>query len=371
MLPETNKRLLDWGICATCFLFPIKLTFGYIGLIPLLCYWLFQKRSSLIDQLQELPTSAKYLSVLYVSFAFSAIFGINPWNSFIHFGTLFFFPFTILCFFDLTKNKEALIIRSLFWGVLFACTFQIFEVVTEIDLPLIGTVSQSGQFAIIFFLILYWIKSAPSEKLFSLITFLFLTTLLVMNLKRGPWAGVSVMMFLFLAYKKPKAALLFVLSIVTVSFCFSPIHERLASSLNHFFISGGRSEIWQIGGELAVKYPLGIGFNNSGILRDFSLEIPKNLKHFHSNFLNIAVEGGWISLMMYLGFLFFLAKETLYLLKHKENILHTNALLGCGLFASIVAGTVEYNIGDSAVITIFYIALGLFYRKYFDAVKLN
>jgi O-antigen ligase len=105
-------------------------------------------------------------------------------------------------------------------------------------------------------------------------------------------------------------------------------------------------------------YPLGIGFKNSGVLRNFSIEIPENLKHFHSNIINITVELGFLGLGCYLWWLITIFRIALETDKRGERDFLMLAL-GLAIFSWQTAGLVEYNFGDSEVLYIAYALIGL------------
>lgn len=175
-----------------------------------------------------------------------------------------------------------------------------------------------------------------------------LSAALLVNLKRGPWAGVlaGLLILIFLYGRRQIFTVLAI--IVAFSFSLPPVYQRLANSADDFFISGGRAEIWQIGTELVTRYPLGVGYKNSSFLRSFSSEIPPQLTHFHNNILNIAVETGWISLAVLLWWLYLLLRGALSC-PHVNPDAILRASIGCALISWQVAGMVEYNFGDSEV----------------------
>jgi O-antigen ligase len=119
-------------------------------------------------------------------------------------------------------------------------------------------------------------------------------------------------------------------------------------------IEGGRSTIWRIGAELLSEYPLGIGYHNSGVLREFTPEIPSELKHFHNNLLNIATETGWLGVAIFLWLLF--AAVTASFRNRREPLF---VAFGAALISWQVAGLVEYNFGDSEVTIMVWIILGM------------
>jgi O-antigen ligase len=189
----------------------------------------------------------------------------------------------------------------------------------------------------------------------------FIITALLVNLKRGPWLGVLVGSLIFALLYAPQIFGALIAVVILVSVSVTPIRDRLLASYEHFTISGGRSTIWQIGGELISRYPLGIGYHNSPILQKFSPEIPPELKHFHNNLLNITAENGWLSTMLFIWFLV----ELLRLCFARPRSITRNAI-GCALISWQIAGLVEYNFGDSEVSLVAWILIGLLFRSNYN-----
>ncbi len=181
---------------------------------------------------------------------------------------------------------------------------------------------------------------------------------LMINLKRGPWLGVIVGTTLFCAFYARRLIWIIALLSAAVAVGVQPIYERIASSYSHFTISGGRSTIWRIGAELAAEYPLGVGYHNSGILRQFSTEIPQELKHFHNNFLNIIAESGWLAGLL---FAWFLVEVLRVSFRAPRNPLYV--AIGCAIISWQTAGLVEYNFGDSEVMMIVWMLIGLLLQR--------
>lgn len=190
--------------------------------------------------------------------------------------------------------------------------------------------------------------ASPWLPLLILLVVPLLGSALLINLKRGPWAGVLVALTILSFRYARKLFVPLILAAAALFMVLEPVQQRLLQSPAHFFISGGRSEMWQIGMELALRYPLGIGFRNSGFLQHFSLEIPPDLTHFHNNLINVLAETGWLGLGLYLWWIIALLRigfsETT---PSRETIL--SFALSCALLSWQIAGLVEYNFGDSEV----------------------
>ena len=199
-------------------------------------------------------------------------------------------------------------------------------------------------------------RSLPEARGILTLSTVFLPLLLcalLVNLKRGPWLGVVIGLATFCLFYARKLLALIVLGAVITSVSVPPIRDRLAASYEHFTISGGRSTIWKIGLELAGKYPLGVGYHNSGILRNFSLEIPPELKHFHNNLINIAAESGVLTASIFIWFIYSLVRLCF---RKPLSVLHV--AIGCAIISWQTAGLVEYNFGDSEVMLIVWLLLG-------------
>jgi len=181
-----------------------------------------------------------------------------------------------------------------------------------------------------------------------------LTAALLLNLKRGPWLGVVIGVGIFCLFFARRFLTLVIFASVITAAAVPPIRERLAVSYDHFTISGGRSTIWRIGGELISQYPLGIGYHNSGIMRTFSPEIPPELKHFHNNLINIAAESGILTACIFCWFIFAVVRVCL-----KSPRLAFHVAIGCAFVSWQAAGLVEYNFGDSEVMIIVWMLLGV------------
>lgn len=196
-----------------------------------------------------------------------------------------------------------------------------------------------------------------SIAVLSAICLPLLLNALLVNLKRGPWLGVIVATVVFCSFFAKRLIGVVVAVSIVAAVSITPVRERIADSYDHFTISGGRSTIWRIGAELASEYPLGIGYHNSGILRQFAPEIPPELKHFHNNILNITAESGWLAGFIFMWFIYSVCRFCL-----QRNASPLVVAVGCAVLSWQTAGLVEYNFGDSEVTLLIWIALGLAMR---------
>ena len=191
----------------------------------------------------------------------------------------------------------------------------------------------------------------------------------VLNLKRSPWMG-SALGLLLLGLLIWKSLARGVVGLTVLSLCFPQVRERLSSFFEHFFIHGGRFDMWSLGLELVQRFPLGIGLGNSEFMRRLDSSLPILHRHMHNNFLNIAVETGWLGLATYIwwiGTVILLGlsvwrKERHYVSvssNRKDNQRSILALaLSLALLSWQISGMVEYNFGDGEIRMIAFTFIG-------------
>ncbi len=209
-------------------------------------------------------------------------------------------------------------------------------------------------------------KLASNVKFLSSACALLLSVLLI-NLKRGPWLGVLIS---FLCISALLSRRLFVGTLLA-SICFiaflSPVRDRLLSSGRDFSLDGGRQYMWSLGRELAQRFPLGLGPDNARFMRVVSPSLPEGHRHMHNNILNVLVETGWLGLFCYLWWLYVSIRFGFYiyrcLLKSSDALAYSLAPLALSLGSALLgwqaAGLVEYNFGDSEIVMLAFFYLGL------------
>lgn len=356
---------------------PLKLAAAYALLFPYLLLW-YKERRLKINQGEGERFSATLLPchhpflILVSAFAICSLFGINFVRSLSHLPSLLLLPVVALAYADLTSRVG--VHRLLVWllgGQAVAAIFTIICASFPETFPrfLLPRVTESGQIAITLVpaIALCLHPTTPKRMVQSVAFFVLplITLSLLINLKRGPWVGASIALIIFLAMYRRKLLAYFLGAVTLIILCFSPIRTRLGQVEDHFFVAGGRSTIWEIGLELASKYPLGIGYENAPFLRKFSADIPSDLRHFHNNILNVLVEGGWIALFIYLWWITYVIRLGF---KRSGPEAMYRAAIACGLIGWQIAGLVEYNFGDSEVALIAFVALGILSSLSFSAL---
>lgn len=188
----------------------------------------------------------------------------------------------------------------------------------------------------------------------------------LINLKRGPWFGVFVGLVSVGLMLRPKLAVKTVVLSLLAVVGLPPVRERLFNFAADFSISGGRERMWELGVEIAQRFPLGVGLRSANFMRILDPYLPANHQHLHNNFLNVLVELGYLGLIVYLWWLIAVVGygfSFIKLVKSSSAKARRIGLLGvflaASLTSSICAGVVEYNLGDADIRRIFFLVVGL------------
>jgi len=131
-----------------------------------------------------------------------------------------------------------------------------------------------------------------------------------------------------------------------------------------------RETVWREGVHLLVSNPrhllIGIGMDSlKSHWRQWGLFDKGRLPwgHMHSDVLQIALERGLPALFLWLGFLFVYARMLWRLLRRAAKLdwIDRGILLGAlgGLAGFFTSGLVHYNWGDSEVVMVLYLIMGL------------
>ncbi|WKZ57905.1 MAG: O-antigen ligase family protein [Bdellovibrionota bacterium] len=412
-----------WLTLASIALIPVKLSLALIPIIALILLFLFATGVRALPRsftaISHFPILVAPLIGFFAVALVSSAFGIRPSASIPDLLSCLFFVAAIPAWHQSWTGRDPrILLLALLSGQLFAAIHSVVSAASPTALPfrLIGTVSESGQLALVVpvtcALMFSYRWEAGRSNLGTLsMTFLFITTsfilcafapqlgastsiaimlialtlslavmigirawqrghkdlviaaviaplvvaALVVNLKRGPWVGAFLGSLLFLAVYRRRWVLPGML-VIALCLLLEPIQQRLLASRSDFFIAGGRNEIWSIGRELALRFPLGIGFDNSAFLRTFSTEVPPELTHFHNNLLNILVETGWLGLA---AFVVWIVAVLRFCFRKRATGQWSFLLtgIGCAVLAWQIAGGLEYNFGDSEVLYVVYVLL--------------
>lgn len=248
---------------------------------------------------------------------------------------------------------------------------------SEINIGLPGAVTEAGQIALLFPVLLAAVYrtvvlKGSADPVFSArknllyVLFFIISIALVVNLKRGPWLSVfTTSTLFFLIFSLRNILLVFVVSALV---CFlPPVWNRIIEFKDHFYIVGGRFDMWKLGFQLIERYPLGIGFGNSDMMRKFDPTLPLLHRHMHNTVLNITLESGIFSGLLYIWWFYRLLAQGISQIGGRaifvrDEFLASNHYYALSILLSIlgmqVAGIVEYNFGDGEIRYLFLVLMG-------------
>jgi hypothetical protein len=399
------------------FLIPVKLSLSLIVVIPLTIATILSSRLREFRQ----NALVQSLLLFFIFAAVAAFFGIRPAKSIKEIFGLMFYSAAFIPFYFAARRRWCEIILALLCGQALAGLHSVADSALNWEMPRFfpGRVTESGQLAIamfglsalflnskqnlssggklfavltfigllicgfsyrfvdpaastaaliaisgvvvwsVFLMVQYWL-GRDKDKYLNLLLFItpILLAALTLNLKRGPWAGVFFGAGFLLWHKRRGLILPILLAGIGVVVGIAPIRDRLLESSENFFIKGGRNTIWETALDVSVRFPLGVGVGNAGVLRDFAPDVPEGLSHFHSNPLNILAETGWVGLALFAAFI------VKCIHRGMEQVgKYSGALVVAVVACWQIAGLVEYNIGDTEVLLALVAILGALTAK--------
>jgi len=261
-------------------------------------------------------------------------------------------------------DRSLLLVRCFLAGATLTAAYTVLGALSPYPLPrlFLGQMTQSGQllFAIGLGLPLALSGVTPPRRL-PLLLALYVLALLV-NLKRGVWLGALAIVLTVGLMASRRLMLVAGLVVALTVTVVPPVRARIANSTRDLLLPGNRYDIWVAAIDVVKRFPMGVGRKNGEILRDYP-NIPQHHKHAHNNLLQITLEGGYLGLAM---FLWWMGGFAVLSWRAWRRVAPENAKLAALAVAVLatfvgfhVAGLVEYNFGDSEVLEIFFVAMGL------------
>jgi hypothetical protein len=249
-------------------------------------------------------------------------------------------------------------------GIAVTSAYRVLAALSPVALPrlFLGQMTQSGQllFAIglALPLLLRGIFPAPPLR-FALVLYVLA---LVLNLKRGVWLGAAATVMIVGLLASRRLVLIGGLAVAIALAAVPPVRTRVTNSARDLFLPGNRYDIWVAAIDVVKRFPMGVGRKNGEILRDYP-NIPQHHKHAHNNLLQITLEGGYLTLGMFLWWMVsfgVLVWRAYRRVPAGDRQLEALAVAILASFAGFhVAGLVEYNFGDSEVLQVFFVMMGL------------
>jgi O-antigen ligase len=363
---------------------PISISVSEGALLFALLFWIAKMIKERRFLFRDNPLNLSITLFLFITFIgvfFSRDIGVSLSG--------FRAEWTVLCFFLFSANakeKKWLFIKCLLVSSAIAGLYGVFQHFSGLD-PILnkytppratgffGCMTFGNYQALVLSFSLPILVHIARKGFLHFIGALFLASSifggLLFSFTRGAWLGFLCSLIWFCILKNKK--ILFLL----IPICFAIY--LLSADLKTRFISivdkgshGWREYMWSSGWNMFKKHPIfGVGIDNyPRYVREY---LPNSLSsnekecivniacHSHSNYIQLLSERG---IFAFLGFLFILAtflRKTGSLIKTSADEFSSSILLGgqSAVICFLVSGITEYTYGDSEVIMLFWLILGL------------
>ena len=190
---------------------------------------------------------------------------------------------------------------------------------------------------------------------------------LVINFKRGSWFCAMILIGIAVLLQLRWRAWVVMASLLVIFFALPPVQTRMLQLKREFNVEGGgRLTMWfKIAPALIRDHPAGIGFGclTNEKMKQVFRHVEPNRNHLHANWAQVLVETGWAGLALYLVWMVKMLLNNLAWVRRLRTA--TAAERGVAWVAlSILAGLllnglVEYNFGDTELMFIYAVIMGL------------
>jgi O-antigen ligase len=146
-----------------------------------------------------------------------------------------------------------------------------------------------------------------------------------------------------------------------------PIQVRLSQLKREFNVEGGgRLTMWcKIAPALIKEAPQGIGYGclTNERMRNIYRRIEPARNHLHANWAQVLVETGWVGLILYLVWMGLGLRDAVWRWRQSKTSGSESSALAVVvmllLAGLLLNGLVEYNFGDTEIIFIYALVMGL------------
>ena len=190
---------------------------------------------------------------------------------------------------------------------------------------------------------------------------------LLINFKRGSWFCAIILVGVIALMHVPWKTWLLAVVVLACFFALPPVQARMGSLRKEFNVEGGgRLTMWfKITPALIHDHPGGIGYRclTNPMMRAVDRRVEPNRNHLHANWAQVLVETGWLGLGLYLvwmakaladGFAWFRRLRTP---APDDRVVALAAIFL--LVGLLLNGLVEYNFGDTEIMFIYAVLMGL------------
>ena len=325
------------------------------------------------------PPFKWYLLLFFFLTAVSAVFSEEPLRDIRHLRSLikFFIPFLLLTYMTRSQVKIALFWIfgisgiSMIWGFMQFWLADGVDLLDRIDGFMSHWMTYSGQLMMVCIASAaygaYFLKSQKGgRRLQSLFWFFFsslMAGILILTYTRSAWGGLLGGLGVLAALNLRVRWVLALGGAVIVVFLMmpSPVQERLRSGFDlRDTTTRGRLDIWKSGIRVALENPVtGVGFSSvAGESLKYRREkdLPEwAYQHSHNNVIQVAATSGipavlvWIILWLKIIQDFFRIRRR----ETKDEFAAVQAAAGISILVAFhLMGLLEFNFGDSEVLTL-------------------
>ncbi len=310
--------------------------------------------------------------ILFAAAAFlSSFWGVNVKTSLIGFRT---YGLILIIYLILNNVRESGRAKILVWSlisgavVLSICTVsdRFWRLASGENPVLAGSMSEAGQLLIVIGitlgLLLY--QKGRKARIFLIAAILIMILAEILNFKRGSWAAL-IFVFIVQGWIRCKKIIPAIIVAAALLFLFQPVRERFFALKSEFSpLRGGRLVMWKTVPCILREHPMGIGIDNTGsVMYKYNSSIESGHSHVHNTPLQILVEMGPAGLIAFIWWMavFFKISYTAFRNIKNENVYEKSLMLGIfsAFIGFLINGMVEFNFGDSEVVMIVYILMGM------------
>lgn len=316
-----------------------------------------------------------FAGTMFLSAVFSGdiVYGLKRWADM---WIWRFMPFIVIVF--LLKNyvDAKKVILASFVGISFVATYAVYQGLNGISRAngFYGHPMTLGGWLCIFMplLLIEFFEKRLLGKYYWLsgIAFCVCSAGLVFNATRGAWLAVAIVCGLLLIYYMLKskrnvvigALFIILISVVLVN---NPRFMHRLDTIDDFTKYQSNTErilIWQSAWNMFKDHPiLGVGLGQYTVNYQQKYILPQakepNLGHAHNNFMQMLAENGivgFIGFIVMFGYIIFKNLIDWFKVKNVYALMIVSATV-----CLLLQGFTEYNVGNSAVIKMYWLVLGL------------
>ena len=190
---------------------------------------------------------------------------------------------------------------------------------------------------------------------------------LLINFKRGSWFCAAILAGLALLTQLRWRAWVMLLLLTTAFFALPPVQTRMGQLRREFDSDGGgRLTMWcRVVPYLIRAHPEGVGYGclTNEMMRQAHPKVERDRNHVHANWGQVLVETGWLGLGIYLLWMGKALVDGVRGIGSMRTAAWKDRALGVAVLMMFVGlllnGLVEYNFGDTELMFIYAVLMGL------------